>query len=408
MSIAGIGVDVVDLKRFEHALVRTPALKERLFAESERELPLRSLAGRFAAKEALIKSLGDSTGVQWHDMVIVNNDLGNPSFVLSGGTAEIVAKLGITDIHVSMSHDAGVAIAQVVTERRVTPARGAHRPRMRCARTSRRCGRWSRPRSAMAVVKADAYGHGAIEVARAAVDAGADWLGVADLDEALALRAAGIDAPMLAWLHGAATDFALAADAERRPRRQHARPARARPRPPARPCTSSSNTGLSRNGFEPAEAPAAFAARRSSSGVRGARHLLAPVEHLAGRRRRAAGAVRATCSRRRRCRARRPSCGTSPRPRPRSPAPSCASTWCAPGIGIYGLPAADGIDARALGPASRDDARGHGRRRAPRPGRRRGELRLHASHRASDDAGARAARLRGRRARAPPPAAPRC
>ena len=117
MPIAGIGVDVVDLKRFEHALVRTPALKERLFAVSERELPLRSLAGRFAAKEALIKSLGDSSGVQWHDMVIVNNELGNPSFVLSGGTAEIVAKLGITDIHVSMSHDAGVAIAQVVTER---------------------------------------------------------------------------------------------------------------------------------------------------------------------------------------------------------------------------------------------------------------------------------------------------
>ena len=117
MSIAGIGVDVVDLKRFEHALLRTPALKVRLFAESERELPLRSLAGRFAAKEALIKALGDSTGVQWHDMVIVTNELGNPSFVLSGGTAEIVERLGITAIHVSMSHDAGIAVAQVVTER---------------------------------------------------------------------------------------------------------------------------------------------------------------------------------------------------------------------------------------------------------------------------------------------------
>ena len=115
--IAGIGVDVVDLKRFEHALVRTPALKERLFAESERELPLRSLAGRFAAKEALIKALGDSSGVQWHDMVIVSNDLGNPSFELSGGTADVVARHGITSIHVSMSHDAGVAVAQVVTER---------------------------------------------------------------------------------------------------------------------------------------------------------------------------------------------------------------------------------------------------------------------------------------------------
>ncbi len=64
------------------------------------------------------------------------------------------------------------------------------------------------PALTMTVVKADAYGHGATEVARAAVDAGADWLGVADLDEALALRSAGIDAPVLAWLHAATTDFA--------------------------------------------------------------------------------------------------------------------------------------------------------------------------------------------------------
>lgn len=116
MSIAGIGVDVVDLARFERAVDRTPALRARLFAESERELPLRSLAGRFAAKEALIKALGDSSGVQWHDMVIVNNELGNPSFVLSGGTAAVAERRGITAIHVSMSHDAGVAVAQVVLE----------------------------------------------------------------------------------------------------------------------------------------------------------------------------------------------------------------------------------------------------------------------------------------------------
>ena len=66
----------------------------------------------------------------------------------------------------------------------------------------------------MAVVKANGYGHGAFEVARAALRGGADWLGVADLDEAHALRAAGIDAPLLAWIHGADADFdaAIAAD----------------------------------------------------------------------------------------------------------------------------------------------------------------------------------------------------
>ncbi|WP_350349185.1 alanine racemase [Agromyces sp. G08B096] len=65
-----------------------------------------------------------------------------------------------------------------------------------------------RPAQVMAVVKADAYGHGAVPVARAAVAAGADWLGTADLGEALALRDAGIDVPLLAWLHDPEPDFA--------------------------------------------------------------------------------------------------------------------------------------------------------------------------------------------------------
>src|SRR5207302_5696865 len=52
----------------------------------------------------------------------------------------------------------------------------------------------------MTVVKADGYGHGMVPVARAALEAGATWLGVCTLDEALTLRAAGIEAPVLAWL----------------------------------------------------------------------------------------------------------------------------------------------------------------------------------------------------------------
>ncbi|ROP39927.1 alanine racemase [Saccharothrix texasensis] len=60
----------------------------------------------------------------------------------------------------------------------------------------------------MAVVKADGYGHGAVQVARAAVEAGATWLGSCSLAEALALRAAGITVPILAWLDPAGTDYA--------------------------------------------------------------------------------------------------------------------------------------------------------------------------------------------------------
>jgi alanine racemase len=68
------------------------------------------------------------------------------------------------------------------------------------------------PAQVMAVVKADAYGHGAVPVARAALDAGAGWLGVADLHEAIALREAGIDAPVLAWLHDPDARFAPAVE----------------------------------------------------------------------------------------------------------------------------------------------------------------------------------------------------
>lgn len=117
MAIVGLGVDVVDLARFERAMTRTPGLRERLFAESERALPIRSLAGRFAAKEALIKALGDSHGMRWHDMEIVPDEHGNPSFRLGGALARIAAERGITDLHVSMSHDAGIAVAQVIAER---------------------------------------------------------------------------------------------------------------------------------------------------------------------------------------------------------------------------------------------------------------------------------------------------
>jgi len=66
----------------------------------------------------------------------------------------------------------------------------------------------------MAVVKADGYGHGATQVGRAALAAGAAELGVATIDEALALRRDGISAPVLAWLHPPGTDFAPALQAD--------------------------------------------------------------------------------------------------------------------------------------------------------------------------------------------------
>jgi len=100
-----------------------------LFAESEQwdgaaKRSLSSLAARFAAKEAVIKAIGDSTGVRWHDMAVVSDGLRNPSIEVYNSLAEIVAARGITAIHLSMSHDAGVAIAYVIAEGASSPGSG--------------------------------------------------------------------------------------------------------------------------------------------------------------------------------------------------------------------------------------------------------------------------------------------
>ena len=114
--IKGIGVDIVDLARFERQVERTPALVPRLFTESERTLPVRSLAARFAAKEALIKAMGDSAGVTWHELEVISGVGGNPEFLLQGTALQALAARGITSVHLSMTHDAGVACAFVVAE----------------------------------------------------------------------------------------------------------------------------------------------------------------------------------------------------------------------------------------------------------------------------------------------------
>lgn len=119
--IVGVGVDVVDVVRFEGSVARTPGVLTRLFAESEQlnageRRPIRSMAARFAAKEALIKAIGDSAGVRWHDMAVVSDELRNPSFQLHDRLAGIVAAKGIVRIHLSLSHDAGIAVAYVIAE----------------------------------------------------------------------------------------------------------------------------------------------------------------------------------------------------------------------------------------------------------------------------------------------------
>lgn len=136
------------------------------------------------------------------------------------------------------------------------------------------------PAQLMAVVKADAYGHGAVPVARTAVEAGADWLGVADVDEALALRRAGIGAPLLAWLHAAVPDFGPAVEAgvdvgvSTVVQLEAAAEAGAS-------VHLKFDTGLSRNGFAPAETPAVLA-RAAELERAGRLRVRGLMSHLSG------------------------------------------------------------------------------------------------------------------------------
>ena len=112
--IDGIGIDVVDITRFHQSLERTPGLKEKLFTEHERALSESSLAARFAAKEALYKALSPQHGLQWHEAEVINHANGRPDFLFRGEIADLVDG---ARVHLSLSHDAGIASAMVVIER---------------------------------------------------------------------------------------------------------------------------------------------------------------------------------------------------------------------------------------------------------------------------------------------------
>ncbi|MGO1393938.1 holo-ACP synthase [Agrococcus casei] len=118
--IVAVGLDIADLARFERAMAGTPRLAPRLFRLSELELEgrqrsLRSLAGRFAAKEAVFKALGGQTN-RWHDVEIVSAASGEPSVTLHDEALELAEARGASRWHVSITHDGGLAAAVAVLE----------------------------------------------------------------------------------------------------------------------------------------------------------------------------------------------------------------------------------------------------------------------------------------------------
>lgn len=114
--IVGIGVDLVDVARFETAIANTPKLKDRLFTEGEKNLNSYSLAARFAAKEALMKAIGKAQGLSFQEVEVIKDSFGKPSFELTGESKQTVSAKGAANLHLSLSHDGQMAIAYVIAE----------------------------------------------------------------------------------------------------------------------------------------------------------------------------------------------------------------------------------------------------------------------------------------------------
>lgn len=123
MEVVAHGIDLVDFPRIEEMvnrhgerfLNRVFTAAEQAYAESNKN-GIEKLAGRFAAKEAILKLMG--TGwrgkIAWTDIEIVNNPAGQPKVTVSGEVEKIADKLGIKHISVSITHTANFAIASAV------------------------------------------------------------------------------------------------------------------------------------------------------------------------------------------------------------------------------------------------------------------------------------------------------
>jgi len=123
MMICGIGIDLVRIDRIRAIAERWQArFLDRLYTEAERRYclarpsPYASFAGRFAAKEAVLKALGTgwTDGISWHDIQVLNDRAGRPRATVSGRVKTLMKRAGVTSIHVSLSHDTDYAVAEAV------------------------------------------------------------------------------------------------------------------------------------------------------------------------------------------------------------------------------------------------------------------------------------------------------
>jgi len=117
VNIIGVGVDICDVSRMARALARHPTMAERVFTEEERAYcesggtPAECYAGRFAAREAVIKALGGYRGKRWQDISVSRAPSGAPSIRLAGNAKVRADMLGIDRIFISFTHERNTAVA---------------------------------------------------------------------------------------------------------------------------------------------------------------------------------------------------------------------------------------------------------------------------------------------------------
>ncbi len=127
--IVGVGIDVVEIKRLERAIERFgDRFLQRVFCFNEIETclkktdPYPGLSARFAAKEAFSKALGTGfrNGLRLTDICVKQDQLGAPYLFLKGAAQRFLNKMGISKVHVSLSHERSFAVSVVILEKQIS------------------------------------------------------------------------------------------------------------------------------------------------------------------------------------------------------------------------------------------------------------------------------------------------
>lgn len=125
LLIVGCGIDLVKIERIEKIIIkcgdnftsRVFTLLEREYCEKKKGNKYQSYAGRFAAKEALLKSLGlGLRGANWKEIEIKNDEPGQPIINISGKLKNIASLKGVSKYFISISHTKEYALAEVILE----------------------------------------------------------------------------------------------------------------------------------------------------------------------------------------------------------------------------------------------------------------------------------------------------